>query len=137
MTDFIPGEAYRLDIITADETVIVDSWQGQVKASVVDVNGIILVDVETGNLYGSLIGTIEDTEGNTILSSTGNLTGSVTGSVYDDNGALAFDGENGTVIANVVGNVVFQCIKQCTGFANKIKTHQCHVAFWNRGFWGG
>ena len=106
MTDFIPGEAYRLDIITADETVIVDSWQGQVKASVVDVNGIILVDVETGNLYGSLIGTIEDTEGNTILSSTGNLTGSVTGSVYDDNGALAFDGESGLVIANVIGNVV-------------------------------
>ncbi len=106
MTDFIPGEAYRLDIITADETVIVDSWQGQIKASVVDIDGIILVDVETGNLYGSLIGTIEDTEGNTILSSTGNLTGSVTGSVYDDNEGLAFDGDTGLVIADVVGNIV-------------------------------
>jgi len=106
MTDFIPGEAYRLDIITADETVIVDSWQGQIKASVVDINGIILVDVDTGKLYGTLVGTIEDANGSTVLSSAGDLTGSVTGSVYDNDGALAFDGETGTVIANVVGNVV-------------------------------
>ena len=106
MTDFIPGSAYRLDIITADQTVIVDSHQGQIKASVVDTGGVILVDVDTGKLYGTLIGTIEDVEGNTILSSTGNLTGSVTGSVYDDDGALAFNGETGTVIANVVGDVM-------------------------------
>jgi hypothetical protein len=106
MTDFIPGSAYRLDIITADETVIVDSWQGQIKASVVDVNGIVLVNVETGNLYGSLIGNIEDINGNNILSSTGDLTGSVTGSVYDEDGVLAFDGASGKMLADVVGNVV-------------------------------
>ena len=106
MTDFIPGSAYRLDIITEDNVIIVDSWQGQIKASVVDNNGVVLVDVDTGNLYGSLVGTVEDINGNTVLSSTGDLTGSVTGSVYDDQGVLAFDGLTGTILADVAGDVV-------------------------------
>lgn len=108
MTDFIPGEAYRLDIVTADETVIVDSWQGNIKADVVSDSGLIQVDVSTGRLYGPMIGDIEDTEGNVIFNlSSATLTGTLKGDVYDSSGVeKLIDGNTGRVLADVVGNVL-------------------------------
>lgn len=108
MADFIPGESYRLDIVTADETVIVDSWQGKIKADVVSDAGLIQVDVSSGRLYGPMIGDIEDTEGNVIfdmLSAT--LKGSLKGDVYDSSGSQKLiDGNSGRVLADVVGNIL-------------------------------
>jgi hypothetical protein len=107
MTDFIPGESYRLDIITADESIIVDSWQGTLKADVVASNGSILVDVSTGTLFGVFVGDVEDGEGNTVLDYTsGRLNGSLRGNVYDANGNLAFNALTGKVTATLVGNIV-------------------------------
>jgi hypothetical protein len=106
MPDFIPGEAYRLDIVTEDNTVIVDSLQGTIKGDVIDTTGAILVDVSTGKLYGSLIGNFKDSDDNILLDEDGNLTGSVRGTVYNDDGAVAFDGFTGQLTADVAGNVL-------------------------------
>ena len=106
MPDFIPGEAYRLDIVTQDNTVIVDSLQGTIKGDIVDTDGAILVDISTGQLFGTLIGNIKDTDDNVLLDEDGNLIGSVQGSVYNDTGALAFDGFTGQVVADVSGNII-------------------------------
>ena len=107
MTDFIPGEAYRLDIITADETTIVDSWQGHVKADVVSNSGAILVDVSTGKLYGTHVGNIEKADGTEVLNIlTGNITGNLKGNILDSGGDLAFDSLSGHVMAPSRGNLL-------------------------------
>jgi len=108
MADFIPGEAYRLDIVSADETTIVDSWQGVIKADVVSNEGLIQVDVSTGKLYGPLVGDIHDPEGNVVYNASERLfKADVSGSVYDNSGATKLiDGINARINAPVYGNVV-------------------------------
>ena len=108
MADFIPGEAYRLDIVGADESTLVDSWQGVIKADVVSNEGLIQVDVSTGKLYGPLVGDIHDPEGNVVYNSSERLfKADVSGSVYDNSGATKLiDGINARINAPVYGNVV-------------------------------
>jgi len=108
MADFIPGEAYRLDIVGADESIIVDSWQGTIKANTVSDLGMVQVDVSTGKLYGPMIGDIEDTEGNIIFDTTSQtLKADVYGSVYDNSGAVKIiDGMTGKITGSLSGNVI-------------------------------
>jgi len=108
MADFIPGEAYRLDIVGADESTLVDSWQGVIKADVVSNEGLIQVDVSTGKLYGPLVGDIHDPEGNVVYNASERLfKADVLGSVYDNSGATKLiDGINARINAPVYGNVV-------------------------------
>jgi hypothetical protein len=108
MADFIPGEAYRLDIVGADESTIVDSWQGVIKADVVSNEGLIQVDVSTGKLYGPLVGDIHDPEGNVVYNSSERLLkADISGSVYDNSGATKLiDGIAGKITGPVYGNVV-------------------------------
>lgn len=108
MADFIPGEAYRLDIVGADESTIVDSWQGNIKADVVSNDGLVQVDVSTGKLYGPLVGDIEDPEGNVVYNASERLfKADVSGSVYDNSGAVKLiDGITARINAPLYGNVV-------------------------------
>lgn len=106
MSDFIPGEAYRIDVVGADESVLVDSWTSQVKASVVARDGTLQVDVDTGRLYGPLIGDIHDIDGSVIFDSvTKTLTGDVKGNLLDSTGSIVVDVGLGVVNANLSGNV--------------------------------
>ena len=108
MADFIPGEAYRLDIVGADESTIVDSWQGVIKADVVSNEGLIQVDVSTGKLYGPLVGDIHDPEGNVVYNASERLfKADISGSVYDNSGATKLiDGIEGKITGPVYGNIV-------------------------------
>lgn len=108
MTDFIPGEAYRLDVKAADNKIIVDSWQNKLRADVVSDNGVIQVDVSTGKLYGPLVGDIEDVDGNLVFNLSAQvLRGDIEGSVYDATGNQKLvDGMSGKILATVEGNVV-------------------------------
>jgi len=106
MSDFIPGEAYRLDIVGADESVLVDSWTSQVKASVVARDGTLQVDVDTGRIYGPLVGDIQDIDGTVIFDSVSKtITASVFGDVLDMHGSVIVDTGLGIVNANLNGNV--------------------------------
>ena len=106
MSDFIPGEAYRLDIVGADESVLVDSWTSQIKASVVARDGTLQVDVDTGRIYGPLVGDIQDIDGSVIFNSvTKTLSASVIGSVFDENGSPIVDTTTGVVNASLNGSV--------------------------------
>jgi hypothetical protein len=107
MADFIPGEAYRLDVVGADESVLVDSWTSQVKASVVAKDGTLQVDVDTGKVFGPLIGDIQDIDGTTIFDSVAKtLLADLVGSVLDNEGNTVVDVSLGIVNANLQGNVV-------------------------------
>lgn len=107
MADFIPGEAYRLDIVGADESLIVDSWTSQIKASVVAKDGTLQVDVDSGTVFGPLIGDIQDIDGTTIFDSVSKiLKADVQGDVYDVNDNIIVDTALGIVSANLDGNVL-------------------------------
>lgn len=106
MTDFIPGEGYRLDVIDANDTVLVDSWAGQLKADLVSTDGTIIVDVETGKLYGSFIGDIEDVDGSIIFDyNLKELTANVKGDVYNTSGDIIVDTDLAQVNADLIGSV--------------------------------
>jgi len=107
MADFIPGEAYRLDIVGADENVLVDSWSSLIKASVVARDGTLQVDVDSGKIYGPLIGDIQDIDGSVIFDSVNKIfTADVKGDVLDLEGNIVVDSGLGIVNANVSGNVI-------------------------------
>ena len=107
MTDFIPGEGYRLDVIAADDSVIVDSWAGQLKASVVSIDGSIQVDVESGKIYGPMIGNIEDIHGNVMYDADLNdFKTNIIGDVKDTLGNTVVDSDLGIVTAVLRGDVV-------------------------------
>jgi hypothetical protein len=107
MTDFIPGEGYRLDIIAADETTIVDSWAGQIKGDVVAVDGSIMVDVNSGKIYGPMIGNIEDIDGTVKYDADlGVFRTDVIGDVKDVNGNIIVDTDIGVVRASVIGDII-------------------------------
>lgn len=107
MADFIPGEAYRLDVVGADESVLVDSWTSQIKASVVAKDGTLQVDVDTGKIFGPMIGDVLNIDGNTVLDTVaGTLTADVFGDVLDNEGNIIVDVGLGIVNANITGNVV-------------------------------
>lgn len=107
MTDFIPGEGYRLDIIAADESVIVDSWAGQIKGDVVAVDGSIMVDVNSGKIYGPMIGNIEDIDGTILFDSDlREFRTDIIGDVKDTLGNIVVDTDLNIVTAALKGNVV-------------------------------
>jgi outer membrane lipoprotein SlyB len=106
MSDFIPGEAYRLDIVGADESVLVDSWTSQIKASVVARDGTLQVDVDSGKIYGPLIGDIHDLDGSVIFDSiTKTLIADIKGNILDLEGNIIVDIDLGIVNANLNGSV--------------------------------
>jgi len=107
MTDFIPGESYRLDIVGADESILLDSWSNKLTANVVSKDGALQVDVENGKVYGPLIGDILDYDGTTILDTvSGKLTADVIGNLLDDNNNVIVDSSLSIVNADLQGNVV-------------------------------
>ena len=107
MADFIPGEGYRLDIIAADETTIVDSWAGQIKGDVVAVDGSIMVDVNSGKIYGPMIGNIEDIDGTIKYDADlGIFKTDLVGDVKDVNGNIVVDADLGVLNGSVIGDVI-------------------------------
>lgn len=107
MTDFIPGDEYRIDIIGADDAILVDSWNSQIKANVVAQDGTIQVDTATGKLYGPLVGNIEDIDGNVIYDAVANsFNTTVSGNILDLNNNIIVNVADLVVNANLNGNVV-------------------------------
>ena len=107
MTDFTPGDAYRIDIVGADSSIIVDSWSSQIRGDVVSVDGLVLVDTGEGKLYGPLIGNIENASADTIIDIDGklaeiNLKGDVIG--IDD--SILVDSHLGLINGDVKGNIL-------------------------------
>jgi hypothetical protein len=109
MTDFIPGEGYRLDIVGADDSVLVDSWTSQIKADVVNRAGAIQVDTVSGKIYGPMIGDIEDIDGTVLFDLTAKLFSTdVQGDVLDSTGSVFVDHITRSINGNITGNLIAQ-----------------------------
>lgn len=102
----IPGDAYRIDVVGADEQVIVDSWTSQVKGNVVTRDGVLQVDTTNGKIYGPLVGDIEDISGNTIFNNDLRLfTTDIKGDVRNTNGNIVLNSEQALLVGNMQGNM--------------------------------
>jgi len=118
--EFIPGDQYRLDIIGADSTIIVDSWTGQVRADIVGHNGELIVDVAANKVYGPLVGNVETLAGETILDTENKqFTGVLYGDVYNSENEIVLDADNNTLYANVNGNIVDEFNEAIIDVANR------------------
>lgn len=106
MSDFVPGEAYRIDIIGTDESVLVDSWNNQIRADIVTKSGLIQVDSNTGKVYGPFIGNIEDNNGEVVYDANRQeFIGSFKGDVLNQSGQILLDSTTNTINADIVGNI--------------------------------
>lgn len=106
MSDFVPGEPYRIDIIGTDESVLVDSWNNQIRADVVTKSGLIQVDTNTGKVYGPFVGNIEDDEGEIIYDSLRKeFTAIFKGDLLNSRGQVLVDSITSTVTADLIGNI--------------------------------
>jgi hypothetical protein len=109
MTDFIPGEGYRLDVVGADDSILVDSWTSQIKADVVNRAGAIQVDTVSGKIYGPMIGDIEDIDGTVIFDLAAKLLAAdVKGDVLDSTGTVFVDHMTRSFNGNITGNLIAQ-----------------------------
>lgn len=107
MAEFFPGDQYRIDVIGADSSIMVDSWSSQIKANVVSIDGLIQVDTGEGKLYGPLVGNVENASADTIIDVDNNialldLKGDVIG--ISDN--IIVDSQLGVINGDVKGNVL-------------------------------
>ena len=105
--EFIPGDAYRIDIVGADSSIIVDSWTSQIKADIVSVDGTLIVDTGEGKLYGPLEGNLINSSNDLVIDSEnaiGNI--SINGDVLDINGNIIVDTQWAIVNADLKGNII-------------------------------
>lgn len=105
--EFIPGDAYRIDIVGADSSIIVDSWTSQIKADIVSVDGTLIVDTGEGKIYGPLDGNIVNSSNDIVIdaeNSIGNI--SINGDVVDLHGNIVVDTQLALVNADVKGNII-------------------------------
>ena len=58
------GGQYRIDIVGADSSIIVDSNTGRISASLSNSVDTIVVDTEAAKFYGSLVGSVFDSTNN-------------------------------------------------------------------------
>lgn len=106
MPDFIPGEQYRLDILGADDSVIVDSWNSQIKADTISKEGVIQVDTTTGKLYGPFVGNIEDYDGSIVFDlDLRKFDTDIRGNVFDSDGTIVVDADLKMANVDITGNV--------------------------------
>jgi hypothetical protein len=107
------GYTYRINIVTADSTVIVDSDNGFLKGSLLNCDNDVLVDFNTGmfkgEFNGNLKGNIVDNNSNTIVDSEKNSirvneivsksikTKTLQGSLCNSNKQIIFDSNENTI----------------------------------------
>jgi hypothetical protein len=107
--DFVPGDQYRLDIVGADSTIIVDSWTGQVKANIIGMDGSLIVDITDNKVYGPTVGNVENMSGEVVLDTDNKfVNATLKGDVYTPDNELILDHESSTLYGNFAGNLTDQ-----------------------------
>jgi hypothetical protein len=110
--EYYEGASYKINIEGYDSTLILDGYTRTLKATVIDQNDNIMVDHETGTLYGTLVGNIVDTDNNLIFDSERRIIHAeqFKGSIVDKHGDIVFDHNqttfSGTFVGDLHGNIM-------------------------------
>lgn len=100
------GGQYRIDIVGADSSIIVDSNTGRISASLSNSVDTIVVDTEAAKFYGSLVGPVFDSTNNIAYDpDTRQFSGKLRGSMIDTFGDTIIDSQsvNVPLQANITG----------------------------------
>lgn len=101
------GGQYRIDIVGADSSIIVDSNTGRISASLSNSTDTIVVDTEAAKFYGSLVGSVFDSTNNIAYDpDTRQFSGNLRGSMVDTFGDTIIDSQsvNVPLQANIIGS---------------------------------
>ena len=101
------GGQYRIDIVGADSSIIVDSNTGRISASLSNSVDTIVVDTEAAKFYGSLVGSVFDSTNNIAYDpDTRQFSGNLQGSMVDTFGDTIIDSQsvNVPLQANIIGS---------------------------------
>jgi hypothetical protein len=105
--EFFEGYNYRINIVGADSSIIVDSSTGLIRGSIADVNENIIVDTFNRTFHGTLIGNVIDKDLNVIV----DLDQELINIKSINSNSIKSDTINGTTIqgniTNSFGDVVF------------------------------
>lgn len=104
--EYYEGASYRINIEGYDSTLILDGYTRTLKANLIDQNDNMMVDHETGTLYGTLVGSIVDSESNIVYD---NETKTITveqiqGSLINTHGDIVYDHYQSIFKGDFVGN---------------------------------
>jgi hypothetical protein len=100
------GGQYRIDIVGADSSIIVDSNTGRISASLSNSTDTIVVDTEAAKFYGSLVGPVFDSTNNIAYDpNTRQFSGNLRGSMVDSFDDTIIDSQsvNVPLQANIIG----------------------------------
>ena len=101
------GGQYRIDIVGADSSIIVDSNTGRISASLANSTDTIIVDTEAAKFYGSLVGSVFDSTNNIAYDpDTRQFSVNLRGSMVDTFGDTIIDSQsvNVPLQANITGS---------------------------------
>jgi hypothetical protein len=101
------GGQYRIDIVGADSSIIVDSNTGRISANLSNSTDTIVVDTEAAKFYGSLVGSVFDSTNNIAYDpDTRQFSGNLRGSMVDTFGDTIIDSQsvNVPLQANIIGS---------------------------------
>jgi len=101
------GGQYRIDIVGADSSIIVDSNTGRISASLSNSTNTIVVDTEAAKFYGSLVGPVFDSTNNIAYDpDIRQFFGKLRGSMIDTDGDTIIDSQsvNVPLQANIIGS---------------------------------
>lgn len=101
------GGQYRIDIVGADSSIIVDSNTGRISASLANSTDTIVVDTEAAKFYGSLVGPVFDSTNNIAYDpDIRQFSGKLRGSMVDTFGDTIIDSQsvNVPLQANIIGS---------------------------------
>jgi len=102
--DFFEGYNYRINIVGADSSIIVDSNTGLIKGCIADVDENIIVDIFNSTFYGTLIGNIIDKDLNLVLDINQKtitvkslISENIKGNIVNNDDELIFDSFHNTI----------------------------------------
>lgn len=104
--EYYEGASYRINIEGYDSTLILDGYTRTLKANIIDQNDNMMVDHETGTLYGTLVGNIVDNESNVVYDSETKSIAveQIQGSLINTHGDIVYDHYQSIFKGDFVGN---------------------------------
>ena len=105
--EIFDGAGYRINIVGADSTVILDSYTRTIMANLTSSEGVLLLDQDLGEFYGDLKGNIRNVYGGKILDiETSHISiETIYGNIVNALGEIVYDAESNTIKCSLIGNL--------------------------------
>lgn len=116
------GAPYRINIVGADSTMMVDSYNRTVMANIVTGDGELLIDQDDGIYLGDLKGNVIGIHGTTIVDvETFHINANtINANIVNARGDIIYDSDTNVIKCNVVGDLYNNNGKPLTDISNNV-----------------